>query len=226
MGSLGSVHSWFHDSKRKKMLTFNRLVIFSIGYYYPLFYIQLNGHKHGITPRINFYIVRRWEFGCAKALDSCYWFSACHSECVQLPRTTQSWIPRKQSRGTKFNHHGHVWVLRCDVRDDWREICRQFHCDRYPVWILRGDVYVMFLSETFPTVLNRFSQVISLANPLLAGFATDQIEVGYVAQTSPIVQSSHVSSCSARMGIGFTLSGIGALVGAKRFLLLECPDRS
>ncbi|KAJ4474250.1 major facilitator superfamily domain-containing protein [Lentinula aciculospora] len=133
------------------------LIIFSIGYYYPLFYIQLDAEKHGLSSHINFYVL---------VILNVFSF---------LGRLSPGFLANKVGVPNLIT----MGMFGCSV-----VMLGMIGAKSVGSFIVIAILYG-YCAGTF----------ISLANPLLAGFATDQMEVG------------------ARMGIGFTLSGIGALVG-------------
>ncbi|KAJ3977970.1 MFS general substrate transporter [Lentinula raphanica] len=133
------------------------LIIFSIGYYYPLFYIQLDAEKHGLSSHINFYVL---------VILNVFSF---------LGRLSPGFLANKVGVPNLIT----MGMFGCSV-----VMLGMIGAKSVGSFIVIAILYG-YCAGTF----------ISLANPLLAGFATDQMEVG------------------ARMGIGFTLSGMGALVG-------------
>ncbi|KAF5350734.1 hypothetical protein D9757_012592 [Collybiopsis confluens] len=142
------------------------LIIFSIGYYYPLFFIQLDAELHGVSKNVTFYVL--------------------------VILNVFSFVGRL-SPGFLANKIGVPYLITMGM----------FGCSVVMFGLIGAKSVGSFIVIA---ILYGYSAgtFISLANPFLAGFATDQVEVG------------------ARMGIGFTLSGIGALVGA----VISHPDNT
>ncbi|KIK62268.1 hypothetical protein GYMLUDRAFT_242947 [Collybiopsis luxurians FD-317 M1] len=132
-------------------------IIFSIGYFYPLFYIQLDAELHGLSRDVDFYVL--------------------------VILNVFSFLGRL-SPGFLVNRVGVANLITMGM----------FGCGVVMLGMIGAKSEGSFIVVA---ILYGYSAgtFISLSNPLLASFATDQMEVG------------------ARMGIGFTLSGIGGLVG-------------
>ncbi|KAF5383364.1 hypothetical protein D9757_008400 [Collybiopsis confluens] len=133
------------------------LIIFSIGYYYPLFFIQLDAELHGVSKNVTFYVL--------------------------VILNVFSFVGRL-SPGFLANKIGVPYLITMGM----------FGCSVVMFGLIGAKSVGSFIVIA---ILYGYSAGTS-------GFATDQVEVG------------------ARMGIGFTLSGIGALVGA----VISHPDNT
>ncbi|KAE9402331.1 MFS general substrate transporter [Gymnopus androsaceus JB14] len=132
------------------------LLLFSVGYFYPLFYIQLDAELHGLSSNINFYIL---------VILNVFSF---------LGRLSAGFIAIRVGVLNLIT----MGMFGCSV-----VILGMIGAHSEGGFIVIAILYG-YCAGTF----------IALANPLLAGFATDQLELG------------------ARMGIGFAFTGVGGLV--------------
>lgn len=118
----------------------SRLLLFSVGYFYPLFYIQLDAELHGLSSNINFYIVRASCFKPPSVFNDRPIVG--HFERFQFPWKAQRWFHCDPSWCSESDHDGNVWMLSCDTRYDWGAFWGWFYCNRHSLWVLRGDMYV------------------------------------------------------------------------------------
>ncbi|KAE9396242.1 MFS general substrate transporter [Gymnopus androsaceus JB14] len=132
-------------------------LIFSMGFFYPLFYIQLDAELHGLSSNLNFYIL---------VILNVFSF---------LGRLSAGFLAIKAGVRNLIT----MAMLGCSA-----VILGMIGAKSEGSFIVIAILYGYF-SGTF----------VALANPLLAEFATDQLELG------------------ARMGIGFSLNCVGALFG-------------
>lgn len=157
-----------------------------------------------------------WAFPSGRASLTLITVSACHPECLVSRRPPDTWLRRASSGCSKYNHVWYGCLLDSNSWYDWVRSGSSRIRDRCNiVWILRWNLYVAVsrfeslcrvptLSLQISLLQARFLLVLqTIKQRLGASFRS----MNYYALLTLVVLNS------ARMGIGFSFSGIGALIG-------------